>query len=146
MPSGMTDAPFDPTSAGWRPLPMEGLAAVVGPLWRRAGIEGGLPCFAMMADGRHTNTLGIVHGGMLMTFADTGLGIAVWEAMGRNPCVTVQFGMQFLDAGHPGDFLELDAEVLRRSRSIVFVRGIVRCGTRRVASADGVWKMIRAKA
>lgn len=139
----MNDAPLDPVAAGWSHLPVDGFPAHVGPLWVRKG--NGLPRFAMLADERHVNVHGIVHGGMLMTFADTGLGITVWEAMDRQPCVTIQFAVQFLDAVRPGDFVELDAEVLRRSASVVFVRGTLLCGERRVASVDGVWKMIRAK-
>ncbi len=140
----MNDAAPDPATLGWSPLQTDGFPAHVGPLWVREGV--GPPRFAMLADERHINVHGIVHGGMLMTFADTGLGITVWEAAGRQPCVTIQFAIQFLDAVRPGDFVELDAEVLRRSPSVVFVRGTLRCGKRQVASVDGVWKMIRAKA
>lgn len=138
----MNDAASDPVAAGWSPLQAGGFSSHVGPLWMRDGPSR----FAFLADKRHTNVHGIVHGGMLMTFADTGLGITVSEAMGRQPCVTIQFGMQFLDAVRPGDLVELDAEVLRRSPSVVFVRGTLRCGERRVASVEGVWKLIRARA
>ena len=141
----MLNAPVDPTALGWSLLQGGGFPAHAGPLWVKPGVDGAMSAFAMLADGRHTNIHGIVHGGMLMTFADTGLGITVWEALGRKPCVTIQFGIQFLDAAHPGDFLELDAEVLRQSSSVVFIRGLLRCGDRRIASADGVWKAIRAK-
>ena len=141
----MADAATDPATDGWQPLPGGGFPAHAGPLWYKPGRDGGLPAFAMLADARHTNIHGIVHGGMLMTFADTGLGITVWEALGRVPCVTIQFGIQFLDAARPGEFLELDAEVMRQSASVVFVRGVIRAGSRRVAAADGVWKTIRAR-
>ncbi len=141
----MHDAPLDPATLGWSPLPGGGFPAHAGPLWYQPGSDGAAPKFAMLADSRHTNLHGIVHGGMLMTFADTGLGITVWEALNRQACVTIQFGIQFLDAVRPGDFVELDAEVLRRSSTVVFIRGILRCGNRQVASADGVWKTIRAK-
>ena len=107
--------------------------------------KGAPPLFAMLADERHTNVHGIVHGGMLMTFADTGMGITVWEALGRKPCVTIQFNIQFLDAAQPGEFLELDVQVLRQSSTVVFVRGLVRSGERQVAAADGVWKTIRPR-
>lgn len=148
MSDAVHDAPdpaADLAAAGWRPLPHGGFAAHAGPILYKPARDGGLPLFAMAVDGRHTNVHGIVHGGALMTFADTGLGITVWEASGRKPCVTVQFGIQFLDAVHPGEFVELDAEVLHRSSSVVFVRGMLRCGARRVASAEGVWKLIKPK-
>lgn len=142
----MTASAPDPAALGWSLLPGGGFPAHAGPLWYRPGADGGTPMFAMLADERHTNVHGIVHGGMLMTFADTGLGITVWEALGRTPCVTIQFSIQFLDAVRPGDFVELDAEVLRTSASVVFVRGVLRCGDRRIAAADGVWKAIRPRA
>ena len=148
MTDDVNDTPASDTSdsaAGWRPLPYDGFPAQAGPILYKPARDGGLPLFAMRADGRHTNVHGIVHGGALMTLADTGLGITVWEASGRKPCVTVQFGIQFLDAVHPGEFVELDAEVLRRSSSVVFVRGMLRCGARQVASVEGVWKLIRPK-
>ncbi len=137
--------PFNPASAGWLPLANDGYTSLIGPLWHRRDADGEVPRFAMLADGRHVNFHSIVHGGMLMSFADTALGITVWEMMERQPCVTIQFGMQFLEAVQVGDFVEIDVEVLRRSPTVVFVRGTLRCGTKPVGSVEGVWKMLRAK-
>ena len=146
----MNDAPqFDPAALGWRPLPVGGFPSHVGPLWYRSdtgsNADSGVPRYAMLTDTRHLNVHGIVHGGMVMTFADTGLGLTVWESAGRRPCVTIQFGCQFLDAVHAGDFVELDAEILRRSSTVVFVRGTMRVGTRVTGAVEGVWKMIRPR-
>ena len=135
----------DPALHGWSHLPGGGFPAHAGPLWYKPGQDGVPPLFAMLADTRHINVHGIVHGGMLMTFADTGMGITIWEALERTPCVTIQFSIQFLDAAMPGDFLELDVEVLRQSSTVVFVRGLLRAGQRRIAAADGVWKTIRPR-
>ena len=136
---------MDPALHGWSHLPGGGFPAHAGPLWYKPGQDGVPPLFAMLADARHVNVHGIIHGGMLMTFADTGMGITIWEALGRKPCVTIQFSIQFLEAARPGDFLELDVEVLRQSSTVVFVRGLLRTGERHVAAADGVWKTIRPR-
>jgi len=149
VPPPGPDRPFDPAAAGWRPLPVGGFPAHVGPLWHRsdtgpAGASGPAR-FAMLADAHHLNVHGIVHGGMVMTFADTGLGLTAWEAMDRRPCVTVQFACQFLDAANAGDFVELEAEVLRRSSILVFMRGTLRVGRRVTGAVEGVWKMIRPR-
>jgi acyl-coenzyme A thioesterase PaaI-like protein len=50
----------------------------------------------------------------------------------------------FVGAVKPGEFLECDAEVVRITRSLVFIRGIVRVGDRQVLAADGVWKILGA--
>jgi len=134
-----------PEALGWAPLILDrGFPVLVGPLWTRR--DGAMPRFAMLAEERHTNIHGIVHGGMMMTFADTGLGLTVWEAVGRRPCVTIQFACQFLDATHPGEFVELEAVILRQSSSVVFVRGGMRVGTRMVGEVNGVWKLLRPPA
>ena len=59
---------------------------------------------------------------------------------GPPPCVTVQFGCQFLDAVQAGDFVELDAEVLRRSSTVVFMRGTLRVGSRVTGAVEGIWE------
>ena len=136
----------NPAAAGWLPLANDGYASLIGPLWHRPGANVEATRFAMLADRRHVNFHSIVHGGMLMSFADTALGVTVWEMADRQPCVTIQFGMQFLDAVQVGDFIEIDVEVLRRSSSVVFVRGTLRCGAKPVGAVEGVWKMLRPKA
>lgn len=113
---------------------------MAGPFWTRC--EGERRAYAFIAEQRHTNAHGIVHGGMLMTLADTTLGLNVWEEASRKPSVTVQLDVQFLAAVKPGDFVEARAEILRRTRSVIFVRGMVSVGDRVVAAANGVWKLL----
>lgn len=134
----------DPADDGWLPLRGDGFATLIGPLWHRPSVDGA-PRFALLTDPRHANFHGIVHGGMLMSFADTALGITVWELIGRQPCVTIQFSTQFLDAVHIGEFVEIDVEILRRSSSVVFARGMLRCGARQLVSVEGVWKILRGR-
>ena len=68
----------------------------VGPLGYK--IEGNKISFAFQADGRHANTSGTLHGGMLMTFADFALCLtAVWDQPGEK-CVTVSCNCEFVAA------------------------------------------------
>ena len=129
-----------PAAAGWEQRADEGFPALVGPLWSRR--EGALRAYGIIAEPRHTNVHGIVHGGMLMTLADTALGLNVWEEAGRQPSVTVQLDVQFLAVVRPGEFVEARAEILRRTRSVIFVRGALAVGGRSVAAASGVWKLL----
>ncbi|MBX6747993.1 MAG: PaaI family thioesterase, partial [Acetobacteraceae bacterium] len=63
---------------------------------------------------------------------------------GRKPCTTVQLNTQFIAPVRVGDFVEGRAEVLRTTRSVLFVRGMLTVGDRTVAHADGVWKILGA--
>jgi acyl-coenzyme A thioesterase PaaI-like protein len=85
-----------------------------------------------------------VHGGMLMSFADDAFGMAVWEAADRQPCTTVQLNTQFIAPVRAGEFVESRAELLRRTRTLIFIRGTLAVGGRTVIHADGVWKILGA--
>ena len=79
---------------------------------------------------------------MLMTFADRALGRNSWRAAGEKPVATVEFNMQFVTAGKIGEVFEIRPEIVRKTSSLVFIRGDVVCGTRTVATATGIWKIL----
>jgi len=133
---------FDPRTAGWKPMKADGYPALIGPFWARREGEGWR--YGFLAEPRHINTGGVVHGGMLMSFADDVLGMTVWEAAGRKPCTTVQLNTHFIAPVRLGEFVEGQAEVMRATRTVVFVRGLLRVGDRTTVSADGVWKILGA--
>lgn len=139
--------PFDPAAHGWSFEPEAGFIGLVGPLWqersqeRSQGRSQGRRRFGFVAEARHANLIGVVQGGMLMTFADRALGILAWEAAGA-AVVTVSFDMQFVGAGRIGSFVTCEGEVVRRTRSLVFMRGLLRTGDRPVGIAQGTWKIL----
>lgn len=126
---------------GWKRFEDNGFIDHVGPLFVRRG-SNGLRAFAFVAQPKHANLIGVAHGGMLMTLADRALGVAAWEAANQRPCVTVQFDMQFLSAVRMGEFAEMAPEVVRATRSLVFLRGTLMVGDRAAAAATGVWKIL----
>ena len=131
---------FDPASAGWVTEPEAGFIGLVGPIWSRG--EGVARRFGFLAEPRHVNLLGVVQGGMTMTFADRALGMLAWSAAGGRPAVTVSFEMLFVGAGRIGSFLECEGEVVRLTASLVFLRGEVRDRSRVVATCQGTWKIL----
>lgn len=141
-------APYDPAAHGWRALPGAQLPGPLGTFWaRRAGDTWH---YGLLTDASHANPNGVVHGGVLMTFADHGLSFLAIEAAERHPCTTIQLNTHFLDAIHPGEFIELRGEVSRRTRGLVFLRGEVLAhgahAIRPVGAADGVWRVLRKPA
>ena len=132
---------FEP-SAEWKPLPSGGYPALIGPFLVRRTPEGWR--YGFRAEERHLNMGGVVHGGMLMSFADDVLGITVWGSVGRKPCTTVQLNTQFISPVKPGEFVEGRAEVMRATRTLVFVRGMLAVGDRGIVHADGIWKILGA--
>ncbi|SEO40329.1 uncharacterized domain 1-containing protein [Methylobacterium sp. UNC300MFChir4.1] len=133
-------AAHDPAE-GWTLVEDKGFIAHVGPL-RVRGADG---AYAFRADQKHANLIGVVHGGMLMSFADRALGETAMRAAGGANCVTIQLEMKFIDVGRLGGWIEISPQVVKRTGSLVFMRGDVRDGTRLLASADGVWKILRRR-
>ena len=130
---------------GYRPYPYEDpFEDHVGPFGYK--VEDGRITFAVQTDERHRNTSGSVHGGMLMTFADFALCLAaVWDQPGER-CVTVSCHSDFVAAATPGDLIEASGEVVRRTRSLAFVRGQLVSGGRVLLSFSGIVKRIPGSA
>jgi acyl-coenzyme A thioesterase PaaI-like protein len=138
---------YDPTAAGWRTMPGAALPSGIGIPWAR-NVDG-LWHYGLLTDDDHGNPNGVVHGGVLMAFADHGLSMLAWEAAERTACTTIQLNTHFLDTIRPGEFIELRGEVTRRTRGLVFVRGVIgvlgKDNQRDVGAVDGIWRVLRPR-
>ena len=56
------------------------------------------------------------------------LGMTVWESAGRKPVTTVQLNNHFIAPGRLGELIIGRGEVLRATRSVVFIRGMLTQG------------------
>lgn len=135
--------PFDPLSCGWVPDQEIGFMQFAGPTWRRR--EGGELQLALLTGEQHANRNGVVHGGVILALADHALGMVSLDRTGHSGQVTISLTVQFVSPAALGDFVEVHAEIIRQTRSIVFLRGILRVGSRVVATADGIWKILDSK-
>ncbi|PZA13443.1 PaaI family thioesterase [Rhodopseudomonas palustris] len=127
--------------AGWRTWTRDTFESHNGPFWHRIDDDGRVRC-AFRVDKKHLNGMKAVHGGCFMTFADYCLfAIAVRELQG--PGVTVAFGAEFLDAAYEGELIEATGEVTRAGKSLIFVRGMLKCGERPLFTFSGTIKRVR---
>lgn len=131
-------AAFDPKVDGWSAMPDRGFIDLVGPLWGKRE-PAGFAC-GFLAEARHLNRGGIVHGGMLMTFADQAIGFASIEAAPEGRRATIQLDTHFVAAVREGDFVVARCRVVRRTRSVMFMTATLTVGETVVATANGIWK------
>ncbi len=124
----------------WEVQKTQAFGTYVGPIYRP--VDGDGLTFGFFADERHANKRGVTHGGMLATAFDIALGNASWAAAKQQPSATVQLTIQYVGALQLGEFAIITAEVVRATRSLVFVRGVMTVGDRIIATADGVWKIL----
>jgi uncharacterized protein (TIGR00369 family) len=132
-------APFDPAAEGWEPVPSAAFGTLVGPIWQRE--EGDRMRFGLVVAPKHTNRAGNVHGGMLMTLADQALAFTARKATGKAHA-TMELHIHFVGVVRLGEFVEARAEVVRATRSVVFLEAKMFVGDRLVLTTSGIWKII----
>lgn len=125
---------------GWTKQDTAEFPTLVGPFWRSEA--GSIFRLAFVVERKHLNRAGNVHGGMLMTFADQVMALTGRRATGDKRHATIELNIQFVGAVHLGDFVVAQAEVVRATRSVTFMRATMHVGTRIVATTNGIWKIL----
>jgi uncharacterized protein (TIGR00369 family) len=89
--------------------------------------EGDLARVRMMPEHRHSNFGNNVHGGALLGFIDVALFAALrsFGSLSAGPAVTLDLNTHFIGAGRVGEPLEAQVEILRETRRLIFVRGLL---------------------
>jgi acyl-coenzyme A thioesterase PaaI-like protein len=128
-------------TAGWSIVETSGFLSLVGPLWQR--VVNGEHEYAIVAQDKHHNRRGLVQGGLLMTFADRCSGMTARFVSGRPTLATVQMDTLFIDSAKIGEVLMSKPRVIRATRSLIFTTTEVTADSRCVASATGVFKILK---
>lgn len=123
----------------------DGFIGLVGPIYHRPFDGGPVSHFRFFAGEKHRNRNDVVQGGMLMTFADRALGFTARRGDMERRQATVQLDSHFIGPVRIGDTVDFTGRILRETGSMVFVQGEMRVGDEVVFSAQGVWKILRAK-
>lgn len=131
--------------AGAENISVVGFNHYVGPIYRlAAGGDGMSARFAFVAEQKHMNSAGSVHGGMLMTFADIAMSqtarLGVTSEMARAGG-TVSLTADFVGPGRLGDLIEANVRVTRRTRTLAFLSADIVAGDRPLLVATGLWKI-----
>lgn len=108
--------------AGWWYNPgMDPFEDLAGPFYYRVDERG--PVCAFRVTGKHLNGGGALHGGCFMTFADFSLFVIAQEVLMGQHAVTATFSSELVGAAFEGQLVECRGEVVKNTRSLVFVRG-----------------------
>ena len=94
----------------------------------------------MWPEPRHGNSMGIVHGGVLMTMADFALCAQARYLTDDDHIVTVSLTTDFIAAAQVGRWLHSEGEVVRRTGTLVFVQGKLMQDKQTVLTYSGVGK------
>jgi len=134
----------DPEHPGWWTwdLPGERYNASIGKLLVRGEGEGRARC-RIFPDERQSNLADVVHGGAILTFIDMSM-FAGGHAAGISDigAVTLDLSSQFLSPAELGKPLDATIELLRETKRLAFMRGLVIQEERNVASWSGTLRKL----
>ena len=128
---------------GFKALPRHNspFLSSVGPLFVKG--EGSGAVIAMRIEHKHTNTRGVAHGGMLMTLADSALGIVLRMSQPNpSPMVTVSLTADFADAARVGDWVEVRVDVQKIGKRLAFANCQLWVGEKRILRASGIFARV----
>ena len=128
---------------GFAPLGRRGgpYLTALGPLFVKQHGEQWI--LGLRVEASHLNSKGIAHGGMLITFADSALGIRLAEL--RNPpqpMVTASLTTDFLETASEGDWLEAQVQLDKMGARLAFATCYLRVSERPILRASGVFAVV----
>jgi uncharacterized protein (TIGR00369 family) len=143
----MTAAPSPATDPdipeGFKPRRFgDGFIASNGPLYVKKLERGVLIGFRV--EPRHCNPMGICHGGMIATFCDMLLPISAHhlsDELSQRFLPTISLQVDYLAPSPKGAWVQGEGQLLRSTRSLVFMQGLVTADGQAVARASGVFKI-----
>ena len=115
----------------------------VGPFYYRETSDGYESAF--MPEEKNCNVNGLVHGGILMTFADFALCLAATDHYQEESCSTVSFSADFVAAASRGEIITCTPSITRKTGSLVFVTGTLVADSTAVMTFSAVVKRLRSQ-
>jgi len=93
----------------------------------------------------HLNAAGITHGGYIASIVDAGAGTAAHRSTDDNLCVTISLELKFISSVQLGQELIGITKIQKKTRSMVFLTCELTVNKKIVATASGVWKILKKK-
>ena len=93
----------------------------------------------------HLNAAGITHGGYLSALIDAGAGTAAHRSADNAPCVTISLDLKFIGSSKVGDEIIGYVNILKKTKTLVFLFCTLKCNEKIITSASGVWKILKVK-
>jgi uncharacterized protein (TIGR00369 family) len=91
----------------------------------------------------HLNAAGITHGGFIAALVDAGAGTAAHRSANNDPCVTISLELKFISAVRLSQELIGITKIQKKTKSMVFLTCELTAKNKIVATASGVWKILK---
>ena len=101
--------------------------------------------FKSIINQNHLNAANITHGGFIASLIDAGAGTSAHRASNNSSCVTISLDLKFIGASKAGDEIIGKVKILKKTKSLVFLFCQLFCDEKIIASASGIWKILKVK-
>jgi len=94
----------------------------------------------------HTNSRGLIHGGLIAALTDNAMGYSCVLVMGWNSSlVTIGLAVDFIGSAKIGQWLSIEPEVIRTGSTFCFAQSLVKADDVVIARANGTFRVVPKK-
>ena len=94
----------------------------------------------------HTNSRGLIHGGLIASLADNAMGYSCAQAMGWNASLlTISLSVDYTGSAEIGQWLAVECEVIRTGSTICFAQSLIKADDVVIARANGTFRVVPKK-
>lgn len=116
---------------------------LMGPIYQRTDKSGLV--IGLVAEEKHCNARGIVHGGVIGTLADIAMGYsAAFSTEPPTPLVTTSQTVDYVGKAEKGDLIEVHTDVQKVGRTSAFANCYFHVGPKRIVRASAVFSVMGA--
>ena len=96
----------------------------------------------------HTNSRGLIHGGLIAALSDNAMGYSIAQTMGwdqSKSLVTISLAVDFIGSAKIGQWLSIEPEVIRTGSTICFAQSLIKADDTVIARANGTFRVVPKK-
>ena len=95
----------------------------------------------------HTNSRGLVHGGLITSLADNAMGLSCGARLegGGSWLLTVSLSIDFIGSAKVGQWLAVETDVIKLGSNLCFAQCFVTADGARIARANGTFSVVKKK-
>jgi acyl-coenzyme A thioesterase 13 len=115
---------------------------LIGPVYNKKTSEGLI--IGLLAEEKHCNARGLVHGGVFSSLADVALGYnAAFQGDQPTPIVTANLSLDYAGSAKLGEWIEIHSDVQKVGKSMAFANCYFLVGAKRIVRASGVFGVVK---
>jgi uncharacterized protein (TIGR00369 family) len=93
----------------------------------------------------HTNSRGLIHGGLIASLADNAMGLSCGVKLGdgRPRLLTVSLAIDFIGSAQVGQWLAVETDVIKTGGTLCFAQCFVTADDVAIARANGTFRVVK---